>query len=93
MKKYIKKPEVIDAYIWYSSGKKHEGVQHYALSDSEEFCLFCTKQKKEHGLVKTENSFQIACSGDFVCKNNLGYYFVCKPSVFKAYFEEINERR
>jgi len=82
MKKYVKKPVVIEA------------VQ-YLTDNHEEVCAFIGDfphrhiQQDETIIISTLEGEHITRHGDYVIKGIAGEFYPCKPDIFKYSYEEI----
>lgn len=81
MKKYRKKPVVIEAKQWFEHGDHPEVLK----SDMYPPPL---------GVIRTledKNSFHIVSPGDWVIKGVKGEFYACKPDIFELTYEEVPE--
>lgn len=92
MKKYRKKPVVIEAVQW-------PGFVNQELSDELgitrretasktvkcNFDLFC------HGNIPTLEGHHIVCPKDWIIRGIKGELYPCKPDIFEATYEEVEE--
>lgn len=79
MKKYRKKPIVVEAVQW--NGK-----------NSEDIMLFmghCKLGKDSHILIPTLEGRSRASKGDYIIKGINGEFYPCKPDIFEKTYEEI----
>ena len=97
MKKYMKKPVVIEAKQWFRYGD-HESVTFLAppfdgpkRDDWWELCKKCAEPLASHGWVPTLEGGHIVCPGDWIIKGIQGEFYPCKPGIFKKTYEEVEE--
>jgi len=99
MPKYRKKPVVIEARQWFNLGD-HPEVKQYniAMQKLEDlpksngvFCSGCNKEFMHHGNVKTLEGWHIVCPGDWIIKGVKGEFYPCKPDIFAATYEKVEE--
>jgi len=86
MKKYRKKPIVVEAEQW--DGEVNKIVKRYHGDITKE-CDVCYKSLFTHGRVKTLEGEHIVCHGDWIIKGIKGEYYPCKPDIFKLTYEEV----
>ncbi len=91
MKKYRKKPVVIEAALW-TGDNLHEVIDFIGLNES----VKDWKWEKYEALVKSEGlkiftleGTMAADIGDFIIKGVKGEFYPCKPDIFKATYEEV----
>jgi hypothetical protein len=89
IKKYKKKPVIIEAVLWdgsnllevqYFVGKKLEG-DFYAHADGSVPSMSLT--------IPTLEGDMIASLGDFIIKGIQGEFYPCKPEIFNKTYEEV----
>lgn len=90
MKKYRKKPVIVEAEQWFKLGDVPEANIEPILNDVEFICGGCGKTAQEHGVIQTLEGSHIVCPGDYIIKGIKGEFYPCKPDVFKETYEEIN---
>lgn len=83
VKKYRKKPTVIEA-IQYN-GKN--------TADIHEFCGEDVREPvgKDYMEIATLEGIMRVSPGDYVIKGVQGEFYPCKPDIFKATYEEVEE--
>jgi len=97
IKKYRKKPVVIEAYQWYKVSNYEEGVQrvvdYYRTPelDANKKCKSCGDIMHNHGLIDTLEGGHIVCGGDWIIKGVKGEFYPCKPDIFEMTYEEVVE--
>ncbi len=92
MEKFRKKPVVVEATQWFKNGD-HPAVQylrHPFVSDIKP-CKHCGKMLHAHGWIDTLEGGHIVCPGDFVITGIQGECYPCKPDIFFATYESIDE--
>lgn len=94
MKKYRKKPVVIEASQWYEEGD-HEAVESgVLLSETYGYswsCDNCGNTIFEHGLIETLEGCHVVCPGDWIVKGIHGEHYPVKPDIFVETYEEVND--
>ena len=96
MKKYRKKPIVIEAYKWdsleYDNIVKHccdDEIPIHRLPNLSDLCQHCKQTINNHGFINTLEGTHIVCDGDWIIKGIKGEYYPCKPDILDATYEEI----
>lgn len=93
MKKYRKKPVVIEAVQW--TGHNFDECTNFmgetcgnkiAYEDYEEQCI-----KLGEITIRTLEGDMIASKGDYIIKGVNGEFYPCKPDIFAKTYEEIEE--
>lgn len=94
MAKYRKKPVVIDAIEWTGEnlrevidfcGGLNPSVQHLSWEEYEALV-------REHGLkIFTLEGSHMATIGDKILKGIAGEHYPCKPKIFEATYEKVEE--
>lgn len=81
MKKYKKKPVVIEAIQWNGSNAFE------IWNDFEDIPI----RLKEEGtlLISTLEGDHIASIGDYIIKGIKGEFYPCKPDIFEETYEEV----
>ena len=90
MKKYRKKPIIIEAKQWFKIGD-HEKVKPFDEISKQYWqeCAECHKSSKEHGIIKTLEGKHYVCPGDWIIKNIKNEFYPCKPDIFEKTYEEV----
>ena len=101
MSKYRKKPVVIEAHRWWQNGDhpldgtSEEGkiIRYFRRPDinGELLCSECGKPFHIHGWVDTLEDGHIVCPGDWVITGIKGEFYPCKPDIFEATYEKVEE--
>ena len=96
MTKYRKKPVIIEAVQW--DGKDHRGMFDFldgsfrsvmAVSGTN---FYIDHSKVVGGLIiKTLEGEHLAQIGDYIIKGVKGEYYPCKPDIFEATYEPVEE--
>lgn len=94
--KYRKKPVVIEAIQW--TGNNHREMWDFLTGKTNE-CItvegdnFYIDHNKVPGglIIKTLEGEHIASIGDFIIKGISGEFYPCKPDIFNATYEPIDE--
>ena len=104
MKKYRKKPIVIEAEQWFKVEYDkeattedilpiyHLGVGYYRrpdLADSENKCKHCGEIMHNHGWIDTLGGGHTVCPGDWIIKGINGEFYPCKPDIFDKTYEPV----
>ncbi len=88
MKKYRKKPIVIEAVQWdgsYDSGAK-------ILEDMNTSCsLHPCRCGNYEMTINTLEGNMFASKGDYIIRGIKGEIYPCKPDIFEASYEAVNE--
>lgn len=95
MAKFIKKPIPIEATQWFKHGD-HPNVQ-VRSNVPEHFnhkCEKCGHYTDEHGDIKTlegKGGAQEVCPGDWIITGIQGENYPCKPAIFAATYDLVEE--
>ncbi len=86
IKKYRKKPVVIEAKQWHKAGDHSEvGYYRTPAMDGQIVCGKCrTYRMHDHGWIDTLEGGHIVCPGDWIIKGIQGEYYPCKPDIFEV---------
>lgn len=93
MKKYRKKPVIIEAVQW--NGKNFDECMNFmdgfcvnkvAYKDYEERCI-----SSGEITISTLEGAMIASKGDYIIKGVNGEFYPCKPDIFDKSYEEVVE--
>ena len=79
IKKYRKKPVVIEAVQWIGNN----------LSEIETFIGRSVKNKETTIVIRTLEGDMEASIGDYIIKGVNGEFYPCKPDIFLATYEEV----
>lgn len=83
IKKYRKKPVVIEAIQWNGSNA-FEIWDYY-----EDICVYL--KDNDTLLIRTLEGDHIARVGDYIIKGVKGEFYPCKPDIFEQTYEEVQE--
>ena len=98
MKKYRKKPVVIEAVVW--TGGNHREMFDFLTNNTMTDKLIepygknfrIDHSRVEGGLIiKTLEGEHIASIGDYIIKGVEGEFYPCKPDIFEKIYEEVTE--
>lgn len=90
MAKYRKKPAVIDA-IQYNSDAQFKELQTFVGESL--FVDMKTGSLKDTGIkIRTLEGNHAICKGDFIIKGVQGEFYPCKPDIFEATHEKVEEQ-
>lgn len=89
MSKYRKKPVVIEATRWFKNGD-HPAVEQY--DSCAVGCDQCRKPLSAHGWIDTLESGHRVCPGDYIITGVKGEHYPCKPDIFAATYEPVEEQ-
>ncbi len=70
-----------------------ELVRYYRRPDKngEESCKHCGIRMHEHGWIDTLKAGHNVCPGDWIIKSIAGEFYPCKPDIFAATYEPVEE--
>lgn len=89
MSKFRKKPVVIEAVQWFKHGD-HPEVLTYGESISDQYQVY-----KNCGLIRTledaDKQHHHVVPGDWIIKGVKGEFYPCKPDIFEATYEQVEE--
>jgi hypothetical protein len=95
MVQYRKKPVVIEAVKW--TGGNHREMFNFLGGEDEDYLtavgvnFYIDWSKVEGGLIiKTLEGEHVATVGDYIIKGIKGEYYPCKPDIFEATYEIVN---
>ena len=104
--KYRKKPVIIEATRWFKNGDHPEDyretftgagegnvVRYYRHPDDDRMrkCEHCGQIMHDHGWIDTLEGGHVVCPGDFVITGVKGERYPCKPDIFEATYELVEE--
>ena len=89
IKKYVKKPIVIEAvqFNGYNFGEVYDWVYNTNIYLDRKYSKECYK---ENFLVKTLEGDMNASIGDFIIKGVNGEFYPCKPDIFEKTYQEVS---
>ncbi len=85
MKRYRKKPVIIEAVQW-KEGDTHPAVMDRALL-SEEWCYNNSSDGRYY--INTLEGEHIVKDGDYIIKGVKGEHYPCKPDIFEMTYEKV----
>ena len=105
MSKFRKKPVVIEATQWFKNGDhpfdggqshgEHEGsvVRYYRNpdDDGQRSCRHCGRMMHDHGWIDTFEGGHIVCPGDWIITGVVGERYPCKPDIFAATYDHVED--
>lgn len=82
MKKYIKRPVVIEAVQW--TGDNYDEIEQVVdvntvLRELNGGCL----------LIGSSDGYRVAIKGDFIIKGNKGVFYIFDPDMFESTYIEV----
>jgi len=103
MKKFRKKPIVIEAVQWFKHGDHPEDgpalqegkiVRFFRRPDilGDSACISeipCGHRMQEHGWIDTPEGGHIVCPGDWIITGIKGERYPCKPSIFSQTYDPV----
>lgn len=90
MKKYRKKPVIIEAEQWFRLGDVPEAnIRPFVDFKMGNTCERCGRLYKDHGLCPTLEGNHIVCPGDWIIKGIKGEFYPCKPDIFEKTYEPV----
>lgn len=97
--KYRKKPVVVEATQWFKVGDHPEDepnikvVRRFISLDivSSTICKHCERVMEVHGWIDTLEGGHIVCPGDYIITGVKGERYPCKPDIFEATYEKVDE--
>ena len=87
--KFRKKPVVIEATQWFKVGD-HPVVINMA-GGGDRICEACNSPSHAHGWCPTLEGQHIVCVGDWIITGIKGEHYPCKPDIFDATYERIDD--
>jgi hypothetical protein len=81
IKKYRKKPVVIEAVQWDGTNKVE--IQHFMNRYLDENSI------RHHLIIPTLEGDHFASVGDYIIKGVHGEFYPCKPDIFSETYEEV----
>ena len=96
MSKFRKKPIVIEATEWFKhdfSKKEDDIVRYFCRPDiaGSVRCSQCGVILHAHGWIDTLEGGHRVCPGDWIITGVKGERYPCKPDIFEATYEKVEE--
>jgi hypothetical protein len=82
VKKYIKRPEEIKALEW--NGKNQDEIHKFCKSCYCNAALGILRINSPEGILE-------ASQGDYVVEDTDGWFYLCKPDLFKVLYSEVKK--
>ena len=79
-----------DGSIFLSEGKLVRYFRHPNVSGAKE-CQHCGKPMHDHGWIDTLEAGHNVCPGDWIIEGIKGEFYPCKPDIFEATYEKVEE--
>jgi len=87
--KFRKRPVIIEATQWFKNGDcpldTHPGAP------GSKACSHCGKAMHNHGWIDTLEGGHIVCPGDWIITGVAGERYPCKPAIFDATYEAVDQ--
>jgi hypothetical protein len=94
MSKYRKKPVVIEAFKWMGDHTSMENPPAWLLTAIKDGTIMFTQLHDVFGdqmLIETLEGTHRASPGDFIIQGVKGELYPCKPDIFEATYELVEE--
>jgi len=99
MKKFKKKPIIIEAERWFKVEKDmirgnyslEVGYFRHPEISGKKTCEHCGQIMHNHGWIDTLEGGHIVCPGDWIIKGIAGELYPCKPDIFEKTYEEVKQ--
>ena len=68
-------------------------VRYYRRPDvgGEHPCMYCGIRMHEHGWIDTLEGGHVVCPGDWIITGVAGEHYPCKPAIFAATYEPVED--
>lgn len=90
MARYRKKPVVIEAQQWFQL-KDHAEVSQWHGENPFGPCPHCGQDDDAHGFISTLEGGHVVCPGDWIITGVKGEHYPCKPDIFEATYEPVED--
>ncbi len=91
MRRFRKKPIIIEAEQWFMLGDVPEAaITPMDNKGSDWICEICNHKAQEHGKLRTLEGYHIVCPGDWIVKGIRGEFYPVKPDIFKELYESVD---
>ena len=93
VKKYQKKPVVVEAVLWTGAEEDVDEIVEFMNTDRQSTCVFGYSIDSIRNLrnlrlvIHTLEGDMIADPGDFIIKGVKGEFYPCKPDIFDQTYE------
>ena len=87
--KFRKKPVVVEATQWFKVGDHPNIEKIWAAGDR--VCECCGYPSYAHGYCRTMEGTLAVCPGDWIITGIKGEHYACKPDIFAATYELVEE--
>lgn len=98
MEKYRKKPVVIEAIQWDGTGQSTREIILFMGQEikndfitQEKFYDYCNIVERDGIKIKTIEGTMTASINDYIIKGVKGEFYPCKPDIFEATYELVEE--
>ena len=68
-----------------------EVVRYHRTPEQKLTCNHCDKAMNDHGWIDTLEGGHIVCPGDWIITGVKGEHYPCKPDIFEATYERVEE--
>ena len=90
VKQYRKKPVVIEAVLWDETKETFELLKDMGMeSTSSQSHVTENYVRRMH--IETLEGSMLANNGDYIIKGVKGEFYPCKPDIFEATYEKVDE--
>lgn len=69
---------------------ENEFIEYYGFGRNK-ICKICNKSLYHHGCIRTLEGKHIVCPGDYIITGIQGEQYPCKPDIFEATYEKVEE--
>jgi len=94
--RYRKKPVVVEADLWLRFGdavrEGHQNVQAHP-NKGDWICQHCGRPGIAHGWIITLEGGHVVCPGDWIITGVKGERYPCKPDIFEATYEPVEDEQ
>lgn len=89
--RYKSKPVIIEAIEW--AGDNLEEIKKFVGDEAEKVFTYgpAPGTKDDILLINTLEGQMTASNGDFIIKGTIGEFYPCKPEVFNAKYEKVED--
>lgn len=89
--KFVKRPVMIEANQWFKHGDNPDVLKYYTYNDNLTHCGYCGLSYDDHGFLDTLEGGHIVCPGDWIIIGVKNERYPCKPDIFEATYEKVND--